>query len=100
MKKMFMLAVASLFLTGCASFVIKDGKGNVIEEGSAGGMGRDLVHTKTTVTVTTMVEGQPVTQTTTTESISSTSNVASALSAVTGLASVLIGGAEKAWGGK
>ena len=83
MKMIFglVLIVAIIFISGCADFVVKDKDGVIIEQGQALGFGRDLVHTKTISTTTTIVQGLPIIQTTTVDSISSTSNVANVLNA-------------------
>ena len=98
MKTFVLIAVIFLFLTGCASYVVKDGAGNIIEQGDAYGFGRDLTHVRTTTITTTVVSNSPVTQTIITDSTSSSSNVASVLSAANGVLGTLIAGGEKAAG--
>lgn len=93
--KLIPISLLILFLTGCATFVVKDGQGNIIEQGEASGFGRDLTHTKTTVSTTLIVQGLPVTTTTTTDSITSTSNVANTMNAANGILGTLIDGAGK-----
>ena len=89
------LLVLISILNGCATYVVKDGAGNIVEQGSSGGFGRDIVHTKVTVTMTTIVNGTPVTQTTSTDSISSTSNVANVMGAMNQILGTIVDASAK-----
>jgi hypothetical protein len=97
MKSLAALMILSmiLLLEGCATYTVKDGAGNILEQGQAAGFGRDMVHTKTTISTTTIEQGLPVTQTVSTDSISSTSNVANVLSATNQILGTLVDAAGK-----